>query len=113
MQMFRKLVAGILLVSCGMVQAQTAGSVSSAKPAKTKTVRPKSQEEVLLQQLNDNFRKLDQMNEKLDDLQKKYDALEKRVGTATPSWSRPKKMQQRRRRRPPMQNRPLGRMGTL
>ncbi len=91
MQMFRKLVAGILLVSCGMVQAQTAGSVSSAKPAKTKTVRPKSQEEVLLQQLNDNFRKLDQMNEKLDDLQKKYDALEKRVGTRDAELEQTKK----------------------
>ena len=83
MQMFRKLIAGMILVACVGAQAQTAAipssNPSSTKPAKTKSAKQQTQEEVLLEQLNDNFRKLDQMNERLDSLQQKYDALEKRV----------------------------------
>jgi hypothetical protein len=81
MQMFRKLIAGMLLVACMTAQAQTAMNPSSTKSAKTKPARQQTREEVLLEQLNDNFRKLDQMNERLENLQQKYDALEKRVST--------------------------------
>jgi TolA-binding protein len=78
MQMFRKIAAGILL--CASVAALAQNTTQpSAKPARTKATKAKTQEEVLLEQLNDNFRKLDQMNERLEDLQQKYDALEKRV----------------------------------
>jgi hypothetical protein len=78
MQMFRKLIAGMLLAACVAAQAQTAANPST-KPATTKPARQQTQEKVLLEELNDNFRKLDQMNERLENLQQKYDALEKRM----------------------------------
>jgi hypothetical protein len=79
MHMFQKLIAGMLLAGCVAAQAQSATNPSSTKTAETKPVRHKTQEEVLLEQLNENFRKLDQMNERLENLQQKYDVLEKRM----------------------------------
>lgn len=81
MQMFRKIVAGLLLAACVAAQAQDGTTPSPAKPAKTKSAKPKprTQEEILLEQLNDKFQKLDQLNEKFDDLQQKYDAMQKQM----------------------------------
>jgi Skp family chaperone for outer membrane proteins len=79
MQMFRKTVAVMLLSACVMAQAQSAASPSTAQAEKTKSAKPKTQEEILLEQLNEKFQKLDQLNEKLDDLQQKYDALQKQM----------------------------------
>ncbi|WP_263360150.1 hypothetical protein [Acidicapsa ligni] len=79
MQMFRKFIAGVLLAACVAAQAQTATDPSSTKPAATKPAKHQTQEEMLLEQINGNFRKLDQMNERLENLQQKYDALEKRM----------------------------------
>jgi hypothetical protein len=81
MQMFRKIVAGTLLGACVAVQAQSAVGQAPRKAAKPKAVRQKSQEELLLQQLNEKFQKLDEMNQRLEDLQHKYNDLEKRVAT--------------------------------
>ena len=67
--------AGALLVICVCAQAQS----SSTAPAKAHTrVKAKTQEEVLLEQLNEKFHKLDELNQKYDQLQQRFDALEKR-----------------------------------
>ncbi len=79
MQMFRKLIAGVLLAACVTAQAQNGINPTSAKTAKTRSAKPKTQEEILLEQLNDKFEKLDQLNEKFDELQQKYDDLQKRM----------------------------------
>ncbi len=79
MQMFRKLIAGVLLAACVTAQAQNGTNPTSAKTAKTRSAKPKTQEEILLEQLNDKFEKLDQLNEKFDELQQKYDDLQKRM----------------------------------
>lgn len=64
--------ASALLAMSLCAQAQSA---STAKPTRAKA---KTQEEMLLEQLNDKFRKLDELNQKYDDLQHRFDALEKR-----------------------------------
>jgi hypothetical protein len=83
MQILKKMVAMTLLATCVTVQAQNAANQPAAKTVKTKTTRakPKTQEEILLEQLNEKFQKLDQMTQQLYDLQQKYDALEKRLAT--------------------------------
>lgn len=67
--------AGALLAICFYAQAQSVSNQATASHARAKT---KSQEEMLLEQLNDKFRKLDELNQKYDDLQQRFDALEKR-----------------------------------
>ncbi len=81
MQTFRKMMAGMVLATCVIAQAQDAANQTPTKITKTRSAKPKpkTQEEILLEQLNDKFQKLDQVNEKLDDLQQKYDALQKRM----------------------------------
>jgi Skp family chaperone for outer membrane proteins len=81
MQRFRKFVAGALLVACVVAQAQSGVTSSPAKHASAKAtkVKEKTREEVLLEQLNDKFQKLDALTEKYGDLQEKYDALQKHV----------------------------------
>ncbi len=82
MQTFRKIMAGMVLASCVIAQAQDAANQTPAKTSKTRSARPKpeTQEEILLEQLNDKFRKLDQVTSELDDLKQKYDALQKQIG---------------------------------
>ena len=58
MQMFRKMIAGMLLTACVTAQAQTATNPSSVKPARAKSAKQQTQEQVLLDQLNGDFRKL-------------------------------------------------------
>jgi Skp family chaperone for outer membrane proteins len=83
MQKLRKIVVVAFLAVCVTMQAQSAANPQGIKPARTKTVKakPKTQEEMLLEQLNEKFQKLDQLNQKYDDLQQKFDALEKRMAT--------------------------------
>jgi hypothetical protein len=74
------LVAALITASLS-AQAQSSSDTRSSAQAKAKTVksRAKTQEQILLEQLNDKFQKLDALNQKYDDLQQKYDALEKRM----------------------------------
>ncbi len=67
--------AGALLSICFYAQAQSAPTESTARHTRAKT---KSQEEMLLEQLNEKFLKLDELNQKYDELQQRFDALEKR-----------------------------------
>ncbi len=82
MQTFRKIMAGMVLASCVIAQAQDATNQAPAKTSKTRSAKPKpkTQEEILLEQLNDKFRKLDQVTEELDELKQKYDTLQKQLG---------------------------------
>ncbi|MEI9978445.1 MAG: hypothetical protein WDN23_05490 [Edaphobacter sp.] len=83
MQIFRKLMAVLVLAACVIAQAQDAAHPPSAKTPKAGSAkaRPKTQEEILLEQLNEKFQKLDQLNQKYDDLQQKFDAMEKRMAS--------------------------------
>ncbi len=83
MQMFRKIVAGMLLATCVAAQAQDATNQPSVRTSKAKATRtkPKTQEQILLEQLNEKFQKLDQLNQKYDDLQQKFDAMEKKMAS--------------------------------
>ena len=83
MHRFRQIVAGLVLATCVAAQAQNGTNQAAARPAKAKTAKakPKAQtpEEVLLEQLNEKFQKLDQLNSKYNDLEQKYDALQQRM----------------------------------
>ncbi|HEY1742007.1 MAG TPA: hypothetical protein VGG18_02495 [Granulicella sp.] len=81
MHRFRRVVAGLVLASCVVAQAQSGTEQASAKPARTKTAKAKAptQEEILLGQLNEKFQKLDELNNKLNDLEQKYEALQQRM----------------------------------
>jgi hypothetical protein len=73
--------AGVVLATCFYVHAQSTSPALNAKHARTKSTKAKTQEEILLEQLNDKFRKLDDLSQKYDDLQRKFDALEKQSAT--------------------------------
>ncbi|ADV83290.1 hypothetical protein [Terriglobus saanensis] len=81
MQTLRKLAAVALLTTCLATQAQDATNPPSAKSTRTKSTKSKqkTQEQILLEQLNEKFEKLDQLSEKYDELQQKFDALQKRM----------------------------------
>jgi len=81
MQRLKKMVAATLLSTCVMMQAQNGVNQPNTKPARTRSAKskPKTQEEILLEQLNEKFQKLDQLTQKYEDLQQKFDALEKRI----------------------------------
>lgn len=66
--------ASALLATCFYAQAQSAVTKPAARQTRAKT---STQEEILLQQLNEKFRKLDELNQKYDELQHRFDALEK------------------------------------
>lgn len=74
----QKTVAGILLVASVSLHAQATNGKTVAQ-TKTKAKKAATQEDLLLEQLNNNFRKLDEMNSRLEKLQERYDALEKRL----------------------------------
>lgn len=81
MHRFKRIVAGVLLATCVAAQAQDGTSQAAPKPAKTKPAKAKAptQEQILLEQLNEKFHKLDQLNSKYEDLEQKYDALQKQM----------------------------------
>jgi hypothetical protein len=59
----------VLLMTCAMC-AVGQSSTSQQPAAKPTHAKPKTQEQLLLEQLNEKFRALDQMNDKYDNLQK-------------------------------------------
>jgi hypothetical protein len=84
MQIFNKMIAAALMVACVAVQAQSgspqpAGKHVNAKTEKLAKGKVKTREEMLLEQLNDKFQKIDTLTEKFDDLQEKYNALQKHI----------------------------------
>jgi hypothetical protein len=81
MQMWKKIVAVTLMSTCIAAHAQDGVNQPSTKPAKARSakMRSKTQEQILLEQLNEKFQKLDELNQKYDQLQQKFDALQKRV----------------------------------
>ncbi len=86
MQMFRKLIAG---------NESITGETCQTTPAKRQT-----QEEVLLQQLNDNFRKLDEMNERLETFSRNTTLWRNASLRATESW-RPRRSKRQTPRQQP------------
>jgi hypothetical protein len=81
MHTFKKIVATTLLGSCVVMQAQNGMTQAPPARAKSTKVKAKTQEEILLQQLNEKFEKLDELNRKYDQLQQKFDALEKQMAS--------------------------------
>ena len=81
MKMAMKILSVLVLASCAAALAQTNPNQQAAKPAKTKSTgtQPKIQEQILLQQLNERFEKLDQLTEKCDQLQQRVDTLQKQM----------------------------------
>jgi hypothetical protein len=83
MQTLNKLMAVMLLATCVAGQAQngTEQPVVKSAPAKSSKSRAKAktQEEILLEQLNEKFEKLDELNQKYDSLQQRFDALQKQM----------------------------------
>ena len=81
MHTLKTILAGALLALCVSSQAQNGANQPAAKPAgaKTSKTKPKTQERILLEQLNDKFQKLDELNRKYGDLQQKFDALQQRM----------------------------------
>jgi len=81
MYLLKKTLAVTLLATCAVMLAQNGSNQpptghSKAKSAKAK---PKTQEEILLLQLNEKFQKLDELNQKYDALQEKFSALQKKI----------------------------------
>jgi len=81
MYLLKRALAVTLLATCAVVLAQNGSNQpptghSKAKSAKAK---PKTQEEILLLQLNEKFQKLDELNQKYDELQQKFSALQKKM----------------------------------
>ncbi len=78
MQPLRTLVAGAIVAACVSAQSQnTTTTPSPSGTAKTTKSRTKTQEQILLEQLNDKFQKLDDLNAKYENLQRNFDALQK------------------------------------
>jgi len=87
MQTLRTILAGALMAACIAAQAQApversvapSGTTKTGTPKAAKTAPHKTQERILLEQLNGNFQKLGELTHKYDDLQQKYDALQERM----------------------------------
>jgi hypothetical protein len=77
MPALKLILAGTILATCVGAQAQN-GANQQAK-AKTSKASTKTQEQILLEQLNEKFQKLDDLNRKCSDLQKQFDVLEQRM----------------------------------
>jgi hypothetical protein len=81
MQALKLILAGTLLATCVGAQAQNSANQQAAKPGRTKasTTSTKTQERILLEQLNEKFQKLDELNQKYSDLQQKFDTLQQHM----------------------------------
>lgn len=81
MHALKTILAGTLLATCVLVYGQNQLRQPAATPAKTKgsKTKPKTQVQILLEQLNDKFQKLDNLTQKYDDLQQRFDALQKKM----------------------------------
>ena len=75
----KSIVVGLLLVFVASAQTSSGQQYAGTSQAHGKAVRsrPKTQEQILLEQLNDKFQKLDDLNRKYEDLQQKFDVLQK------------------------------------
>ncbi len=99
MKTLRKMVSMLLLAVCAAAQvaqaqatnggaAQPVAAQRSAKPAKQKA---KSQEQILLEQLNDKFNQIQDLSEKYDEVVKRLDAMERRLTTREAELEQAKK----------------------
>ncbi len=78
MRPMKTLVAGAILAACVSAHAQNnANTPAPAGKAKATKPRAKSEEQILLEQLNDKFHKLDDLNAKYENLQRNFDAMQK------------------------------------
>ena len=77
MHKFKQMMTGVLLATCVAAQAQTAANQQAV--SKSAKARPKTQEQLLLRQLNDKFNKLDELSDKYDELQHCFDTLQKQL----------------------------------
>ena len=83
MHALKAILTSTLLATCVGAQAQSTATTSARATSRPRTSkpRPKTQENILLEQLNEKFKKLDELNQKYDDLQRKFDALQKSEAT--------------------------------
>jgi hypothetical protein len=91
--LLKTIVAGALLASAACAQTPP-GSKHAAAPSaqgKAAKAKPKTQEQVLLEQLNDKFQKLDDLNRKYDDLQQRFNALQSDMHTRDAQLERAEK----------------------
>jgi hypothetical protein len=81
MHLLKKALAVTLFATCTVVLAQNGSNQPPAEHSRTKSAKtkPKTQEEILLMQLNEKFQKLDELTQKYDELQQKFNALEKKL----------------------------------
>ncbi len=81
MYSLEKIFTVTLLAACVAAQAQHGAAQTTAKPARPKSTktRARTQEEILLEQLNEKFQKLDELNRKYEELEQKFDALQKQM----------------------------------
>ncbi|WP_263357061.1 hypothetical protein [Acidicapsa ligni] len=83
MHTLKKILAATLLTTCVAMQAQSDANQPPAKPAKAKSAKekPLSREELLLEQVNEKFHKLDDLSQRYEDLQQRFDAMQKQMAT--------------------------------
>lgn len=81
MYALKTIFAGALLATCASVygQTQTHPPVASTVKPKVSKTKPKTEVQVLLEQLNDKFHKIEMLNEKYDNLQQRFDAMQQRL----------------------------------
>jgi hypothetical protein len=84
MKTAKKMMSAFVLGSCIAAHAQVSSTAQQPAAPKTQTSKvtkekPKTQEQILLEQLNEKFQKLDELNAKYDDLQRRFDALQKQI----------------------------------
>ena len=79
MHPLKTVVAGAILATCVTAQTQNNTSQPVAATAKAKATKAssKTQEQLLLEQLNEKFQKLDELSAKYDNLQRNFDAMQK------------------------------------
>jgi len=70
---------GVLLLGMCVVSAQNGASQQPA--AKAVKARPKSQQQRLLEEMNDKLSKVDELSQKYDDLQRRFDTLQQQLTT--------------------------------
>lgn len=75
------ILAGALIAACIGVQAQGPAKQSQARPARTTAAKPqqKTQEQIVLEQLEEKFRELDDLHQKYDDLQQRFEQMQKQM----------------------------------
>jgi len=75
----RTTLAAALLATCMGAQAQSGTNQTPPPVTRPRTSAVKTQERILLEQLNEKFQKLDELNRRYESLQQKFDALQQRM----------------------------------